>query len=131
MTVRPINDSVIIKLDVEDEKTKGGLYKPQGANEHVFRTGVVQSVGPGEISKKGKHLPVGVEPGDRVLFIRFVATHTETAKSVRQIIGEEEALIHGQDILAIVSEDFVSEIGHRRKEERDDEEGSSDCGGQA
>lgn len=97
-------NTVLIKLDPESNKTQSGiLYKPDGAHEHVLRTGVVLQVGPGKYltDDTDARQPMGVEPGDGVLFIKFVATHTETAKSIREYLKEDEALLQLSDIMLV------------------------------
>jgi co-chaperonin GroES (HSP10) len=88
------------------------LYKPTEANEHVFRIAKVIDVGPGKWNKKRTgRLPMDAKVGMRVLFIKFVATHTEQAKQVqREVLGKDFALIKDNDILADVGDLELSQL---------------------
>ena len=104
--LRLLHDWVIVRLDPESDIMSSGLYKPQGSNEHSFMTGTVYKTGPGEWGTKPdddnryRRKPVGVERGQKVLFIKFLSL-VETTKAVRQIIGKEFGLMRPQDILLI------------------------------
>lgn len=99
--MRVLNDWVHIRLDPDDEKV-GSLFKPQGAYDHILRTAEVLAVGPGKRCKDvDAREPVGVEPGEGVVFIRFVADSTKTAQSIQATLGENEALIRLGDIMLV------------------------------
>lgn len=108
--VRPVNDQVLVYLEPEMDKFAAApsLVKPDSAKaDHVFRVGRVVKVGPGNWHhKKPIRLPVGVEPGERVLFVKFVATHTKTAESIQHALGKDFALLKSKDLLMAVDEDF-------------------------
>ena len=101
--MRLLHDNILIKLDPEKETIGSGLLiKPQNAHEHVLRTAKVVQVGPGRWAKGAAvRIPVGVEVGDGVVFIKFVATHTETAKSIQKAVGLDHAIIKPEDVLLI------------------------------
>lgn len=105
MDIRPMNDNILIQVDPEANQiaTESGvtLYKPDGACEHVLNTGVVLATGPGRKYDSGKIVPTGVEPGDGVLFIKFIATYTETGKSIQHVIGKNKAMIKPGDVLLV------------------------------
>ena len=99
--MKVLNDWIHIKLDPDEEKV-GTLYKPQGAYDHILRTAEVLQVGPGKwVGDTGKREPMGLEPGDGVVFIRFVADSTKTAQSIQAKIGENEALIRQSDVMLV------------------------------
>lgn len=97
---KPCNDRVLIEVDEDEAETSGGLVIPEGSVEDIHKWGTVISVGPGRLSKKGVRIPVGVEPGDRVAFVRFLE-RTETGKALRATLGPKQFLIQGQDIVAV------------------------------
>lgn len=80
-----------------------GLFKPETAHEHVLRTGEVVDVGPGKYvsGDSRERTPLGVSPGDGVVFVKFLATHTETAKGIQKYIGEGLAIIQHTDVMLI------------------------------
>lgn len=105
MIVHPHGDSILIKLDpqtnVIDTESDVTLYKPDGAHEHVLRTGEVVATGKGRAYKSGRVVPTGVEPGDGVLFIKFAAGFTETGKGIQHVIGKDFAILKPGDILLV------------------------------
>lgn len=105
MNVKPMNDNILIKLDPEVDQiaTESGvkLFKPQGACEHVLNTGEVVATGSGKKFESGKIVPTGVEPGDGVLFIKFVAGYTETNKAIQHVVGKDMAIIKPSDVLLV------------------------------
>jgi co-chaperonin GroES (HSP10) len=106
------NDNVLIRLEEDPETTaSGNLIKPEGAQEHVFRIGRVIKAGPGKWNSKGTaRIPMVCKPGMRVLFVKFVATHTESAKQLRRShLDKDHAIIKDQDVLLEVDEDFKIE----------------------
>jgi co-chaperonin GroES (HSP10) len=105
------NDLILVRLDPESDKLASGLFKPEKAHEHVFRTGEVVDTGPGQWAKKASvRIPTGVQKGDGVIFVKFVATHTETAKSIQKVIGKELALLHQSDIVLVYDRNDPPEI---------------------
>jgi co-chaperonin GroES (HSP10) len=107
------NDNVLIRLEEDPEETAGGLIKPQGAQEHVFRIGRVVKAGPGRWNRKGTaRIPMVCKEGMRVLFVKFIATHTESAKQLqRSVLDKDHAIIKDQDVLVEVDEDFkISDV---------------------
>lgn len=114
--VKPLNDNVLVELEPLNETVDGisgvTLYKPAEASEHVFRIAKVVDVGPGKWNKKHtSRLPMDAKVGMRILFIKFVATHTEQAKQVqREVLGKDFALIKDNDILADVGDLELSQL---------------------
>ena len=66
--LRPCGDRVIVKPDVEEERTAGGILLPDTAKERP-QWGEVVAVGPGKWDESGaKRIPVDVKVGDKVIF---------------------------------------------------------------
>lgn len=110
--MRMMNDCILIALDPEKDKMASGLlFKPESANEHILRTAKVVQIGPGKwVGDPSVRAPMDVKPGDGVVFIKFVATHTETAKSIQHVVGKELAIIHPEDILLVFDHDNPPEF---------------------
>jgi co-chaperonin GroES (HSP10) len=98
--LRVLNGQVLVRMDPDKETVAGGLLvKPETAHEHVLRTGEVIQVGSGKRSKKtGEHLPMTLQAGDGVLFIRFMAD-TKTSESLQHHIGKDHVLLKEDDVL--------------------------------
>ncbi|MGB9773089.1 MAG: co-chaperone GroES [Bacteroidota bacterium] len=94
MKIRPLADRVIIKPAPAEEKTKGGLVLPDTAKEKPVQ-GEVIAVGPGRTTDDGKHIPMEVKVGDRVLYGKYSGTEVT-------IEGEEYLIMRESDIFAIL-----------------------------
>lgn len=96
MSFNALENKVIIKIDVVEEKTESGLYIPDTATA-MPETGTVVAVGPGRVAANGQLIPTGIVVGDKVLFERRAAQKVE--------IEDEEYLVFLTDhILAIVED---------------------------
>jgi chaperonin GroES len=94
MKIRPLHDRVIIKR-LEDERTSpGGIVIPDTAAEKPIR-GEVIAVGPGKANDKGEIRPVGVKPGEKVLFGKYSGTEVK-------IEGEEWLVMREEDIMGVL-----------------------------
>ena len=65
MNYKPLNDYVLVKVIKEDEKTKGGLYRPESVKEQM--RGEVISVGPGIYTQNGTLIQMTVKVGDVII----------------------------------------------------------------
>tara|TARA_B100000614_G_scaffold262312_1_gene295214 strand:+ start:2606 stop:2875 length:270 start_codon:yes stop_codon:yes gene_type:complete len=89
MTVKPLGDRILVKMEKEEEKTKGGLFIPETAQEKT-QIGKVVAVGTDDDE-------ITVKKGDRVMFDKYAGT---TVK-----IGEDDHLILTMsDVLAVVED---------------------------
>lgn len=71
--VRPLGARVIVKLDPQAE-TYGGVIEIPDDFRLQQQTGTVIAVGPGAYDKRGRRIPVGVQPGERVVFGKWNGT---------------------------------------------------------
>ena len=62
---QPLNDYVLVKVIKDDEKTKGGLYKPEPNKEQM--KGEVLAVGSGIFTTTGQKIPMKLKVGDNVI----------------------------------------------------------------
>ena len=70
MKLRPLHDRVIVKRLEEERKSAGGIVIPDTAAEKPSM-GEVVAVGPGKTDENGKLQPMGVKPGDKILFGKY------------------------------------------------------------
>jgi chaperonin GroES len=89
LSVKPLQDRVIIKADPAEEKTKSGIIIPDTAKEKPQR-GTVLAVGPGK-----KDEPTTVKVGDKVLYGKYAGTELN-------VDGEDYLIMRESDILAIL-----------------------------
>lgn len=96
MTIKPLQDRVLIRRLDENTKTAGGIIIPDTAKEKPSE-GIVEAVGPGMVTPEGKTIPMSVKVGDKVLFGKWSGTEIK-------VKGEDRLIIKEPEILAIISE---------------------------
>ena len=89
LSVKPLQDRVLIEPAPAEEKTAGGIIIPDTAKEKPMR-GKVVAVGNGK-----KDEPVTVKAGDTVLYGKYAGTEI-------QIEGREYLIMRESDIYAII-----------------------------
>lgn len=94
MSIRPLQDRVILKRVKEEEKTKGGIIIPDTAKEKPVE-GEVVAVGNGKVLEDGTVKKLDVKVGDRVLFGKYSGTEVK-------LEGEERLIVREDDILAVL-----------------------------
>ena len=62
---QPLNDYVLVRVMKDDEKTKGGLYKPESNKEQM--KGEVLAVGSGIHTTSGTKIKMNLQVGDIVI----------------------------------------------------------------
>lgn len=88
MTIKPLGDRVLVKMEKEGEKTKGGLYIPETAQEKT-QMGPVVAIGDDEDE-------ITVKVGDTVLFDKYAGTNIS-------IDDQDHLILSMSDILAVVT----------------------------
>ena len=68
MSIKPLNDRVLVKKATPETKTSGGIIVTDPKESNI---GEVAFCGPGKCSEDGKHTPIGVKPGDRVIYAQY------------------------------------------------------------
>ena len=94
ITIKPLEDRIVIRQVDSEEKTASGLYIPDAAKEKP-QEGEVLAVGPGRVDDNGNRVPVDVKVGDHVIFSRYGGTEVKYD-------GEELQILAARDVLAIV-----------------------------
>lgn len=94
MMLRPCGDRVLVKPNVEEEKTAGGIVLPDTAKERP-QWGEVVAIGAGKWDESGKNrIPMEVKVGDKVVFAKYGGTEVK-------VDGEEHLILRESDILAV------------------------------
>ncbi len=93
MTIKPLNDRVLVLRVEEEKKTVGGIIIPDTAKEKP-QEGKVVAAGPGKMGDNGKRAPLDVKEGDRILFSKWAGTEIK-------IDGVEHLFMKEEDILAV------------------------------
>ena len=92
-TLKPLNDRVVVKTVTPQEKTAGGIFLPDSAQEKPQEAEVV-AVGPGKTLDNGKVVALEVKPGDRIIYAKYGGTEIKLG-------AEEYVILRQDDILAI------------------------------
>ena len=95
LKLKPIGDRVIVQRLGSAEKSKGGLYLPDSAQEKP-QEGKVIAVGSGKTLKNGKVVPLSVKPGDKIIFGTYSGSEIK-------VDDKEYVFLNEDDILAIVA----------------------------
>ncbi len=94
-SVQPLNDRVLVKRMLAEEKTAGGILIPDNAKEKPVE-GKVIAVGEGKILDDGSRQTMEVKTGDKILFGKWGGTEIK-------LDGEEHLLIREDEILAVLN----------------------------
>ena len=92
MTLKPLQDRVVIKKVEEEQKSAGGIIIPDTAKERSMQGDVV-AVGPGKLDVNGQRMEMSVQPGERVMYGKFAGTEVS-------IDGEDHLVMREEDIIA-------------------------------
>ena len=93
MSLKPLNDRVILKQLEAEETTKGGIILTTQSKEKPQEAEVI-AVGPGAVVD-GKVVPMTVKVGEKVVYSKYAGTEVKYN-------GEEYIVVKESDILAIV-----------------------------
>ncbi len=93
MGIKILGPRVLIKPIKKEEKTKGGIYLPETANENR-KEGVVVEVGYYD-DKEHEGKPFPVKKGDTVIYGGYSDKEIE-------IDGEKHVIVDVKDVLAII-----------------------------
>lgn len=95
LTLRPLDDRVVVEGLAAEEKTAGGILLPDTAKQKP-QQGKVIAVGPGRLTDSGSRTPLAVKVGDVVLFGKYSGSDVE-------INGVELKILREADILGKLS----------------------------
>ncbi len=95
MSIRPLQDRILVKRLDAQEVNKGGIIIPDSAKEKPMEAEVV-AVGPGKLKEDGSRQPVDVKAGDKVLFGKYSGTEVK-------VEDDEYLILREEDILGVVS----------------------------
>jgi len=92
--LHPLHDRVLVKRLEEREDKHGSILIPDTAKEKP-QEGKVIAVGTGKVTDDGKHLPLAVKQGDRILFGKYSGNEVK-------LDGEEYLIMREEDVLGIL-----------------------------
>jgi chaperonin GroES len=93
MSLRPLNDRVVLKQLEAEETTAGGIILTTKEQEKPQEAEVI-AVGPGSVVD-GKTVPVSVKVGEKVVYSKYAGMEVKQG-------GETYIIVKDSDILAVV-----------------------------
>jgi chaperonin GroES len=94
VSIRPLNDRIIVRRMEEQEQMRGGLYIPDTAKEKP-QEGEVLAVGNGKLLDSGQRIAIDLKAGDRILFGKYAGTEIK-------LDGEDYLILREDDVLGVV-----------------------------
>src|SRR2546423_13920360 len=95
MSLKPLEDRIVVRTQEAEETTTSGLVIPAPAKEKP-QQGEVLAVGPGRRSDQtGELIPVDVSVGDTVVYSKYGGTEIT-------VEGDDLLILNARDVLAIV-----------------------------
>lgn len=91
MSVKPMDDRVLVKPIEQEEKTAAGIYLPESAKERPVK-GKVVAVGPGKRLDNGGRAKPSVKKGDVVVYGKYAGSEVEIKGAEHLILRESELL---------------------------------------
>jgi chaperonin GroES len=89
--LRPLDDRVVVLPNQAEDKTRNGIYLPEGAKEKPMM-GKVLAVGPGKLTDKGERTRPSVKVGDTVVYGKYAGTEIDIEGGKHVIVRESELL---------------------------------------
>jgi len=90
--LKPLHNFVLVKRLGTPDRTPGGLLLPDEAKKKPLK-GIVKAVGPGIHNESGQLIPIGIEPGQTIIFTRYGGTDVK-------VNNEDYLLMKDSEILA-------------------------------
>ena len=95
MSLKPLDDRIVVKPNEAEQTTASGLVIPDTAKEKP-QQGEVLAVGEGRWDEDGeKRIPVDVKVGDVVVYSKYGGTEITSD-------GQDVLILNARDVLAIV-----------------------------
>ena len=92
ITIKPLDDRVVVQRTEPESTTSGGIYLPENAKEKP-QQGKVIAVGPGKLLDNGERAKPDVAVGDIILFGKYSGSEVT-------VDGDEVTILKESDILA-------------------------------
>ena len=91
MSVRPLEDRILVKPTEAETQTASGIYLPESAKEKPMQ-GPVVAMGPGKMLDNGERVEPSIKNGDTVVYSKYAGTEVEIKNETHLIIRESELL---------------------------------------
>ena len=94
MSLRPLQDRILVLRTEPEETVRSGLIIPDTAKEKP-QEGIVKAAGNGKVLENGKRLEMTLKAGDRILFGKYSGSEVT-------LDGEEYLIMKEEDVLAVL-----------------------------
>lgn len=91
MSIKPLDDRIVVEPIEAESKTSSGLYLPESSKERPIQ-GTVIAIGPGKRLDNGQRAQMSVKVGDRVVYSKYAGSEIELKGDKRLILRESELL---------------------------------------
>ncbi len=89
--LEPLADRLVIRPVQQEEVLASGIVIPDTAKEKP-QQGDVMAVGPGKRDEAGKHVPLEIKVGDRVLYKKYTGQEIKIEREDLIVLEEREVL---------------------------------------
>jgi len=89
--VTPLGDRILVKQDDEPQKTEGGIYLPEAAQE-APQWGTIVCVGAGKVLENGQIREPSLKAGDKVIFGKYSGTKVKLDQDELLFMREEDVM---------------------------------------
>jgi chaperonin GroES len=93
MKLIPLEDKVIVKPIIEEEKVSSSGFIIQRNGDEKPSEGIVEAVGPGMVFANGTKLEIDLKPGDKVTYAKHSGTEVD-----------EFVILPYKDIFAVIED---------------------------
>ena len=94
MSLRPLQDRIVVQRVEEIKTTQGGIIIPDTAKEKPAE-GKVVAVGKGRVGEDGTLIPMELKVGDRILFSKYGGTDVK-------VDGTDYLIMRQDDVLGVI-----------------------------
>jgi chaperonin GroES len=94
VSIKPLEDRIVIKQVDAEQTTASGLVIPDSAKEKP-QEGEVIAVGPGRVDDNGNRIPLDIAVGDKVIYSKYGGTEVK-------FDGDDLLVLSARDVLAVV-----------------------------
>merc|ERR1712167_102841 len=82
----PLSNRILVK-----QTTSSGILLPE-TTKNEYKSGEVMAVGPGELNKEGKLIPMSVNVGDKVLLPEYGGTEIKSGDDILLIFRDVDII---------------------------------------
>ncbi len=94
MSIKPLDERVLIKPTEPETRTASGIYLPEGAAEKPM-TGTIVAMGPGKLNDDGSRTPLTLKKGDTVIYGKYAGSEVD-------IKGVEHKICRASELLGVI-----------------------------